>query len=235
MLKGCDASMVRKYVSNAEKRRAESRKVILDAAVELFFTKGYEETTTRDIIMKAGILNGSLYNRFKSKDEILYTVFEEAFKDALDQLKGLLEKDKNPVIIINLPAALEIYMASRNPKVAELFYQVHRSWDVMESYIGTYTEWADSYLKEYGLTYGDDPMSGIKIMSVLGGIGNICGYYANGGTADYREVMTNFVGIVCGLFNVHVFDTAKLVDSICRMIEESDITIYGHKLNGNSQ
>ena len=70
-----DASMVRNYVSNAEKRRAESRKKILDAAIELFFTKGYESTTTRDIIMKAGILNGSLYNRFKSKDEILYTVF----------------------------------------------------------------------------------------------------------------------------------------------------------------
>ena len=78
-----EASMVRRYISNAEKRREESRKIILDAAIELFFTKGYENTTTRDIIMKAGILNGSLYNRFKSKDEILYTIFEESVKDAL--------------------------------------------------------------------------------------------------------------------------------------------------------
>ena len=167
-------------------------------------------------------------------EHIVHKVKKTDFFGAVLQ-RGDKVSNKNPVIIINLPAALEIYMASRNPKVAELIYQVHRSWDVMENYIGTYTEWADSNLKEYGLTYGDDPMSGIKIMSVLGGIGNICGYYANGGTADYREVMTNFVGIVCGLFNVHVFDTAKLVDSICRMIEESDITIYGHKLNGNSQ
>ena len=223
--------MVRNYVSNAEKRRAESRKKILDAAIDLFFTKGYENTTTRDIIMKAGILNGSLYNRFKSKDEILYTIFEEAVKDGLDQLKGLLEKEKNPVVIINLPAALEIYMASRNPKVAELIYQVHRSWNTMENYIGTYTEWANTNLKEYGISYSDDPMSDIKIMSILGGIGSICGYYANGGTADYREVMTNFVGIVCGLFNVHVFDTSKLIDSICRIIEVGDITIYGRRLN----
>lgn len=226
-----EASMVRRYISNAEKRREESRKIILDAAIELFFTKGYENTTTRDIIMKAGILNGSLYNRFKSKDEILYTIFEESVKDALSQLKGLLEKERNPVVVINLPAALEIYMASRNRKVAELIYQVHRSWNTMENFIGTYTEWANANLKEYGISYDDDPMADIKMMSVLGGIGSICGYYANGGDADYREVMTNFVGIVCGLFNAHVFDTSKLVDSICRIIDEGDITIYGHRLN----
>ena len=226
--------MVRKYISSAEKRREESRKTILDAAVELFFTKGYENTTTRDIIMKAGILNGSLYNRFKSKDEILYTIFEEAVRDALSQLEGLLDREKNPIVIINLPAALEIYMASRNRKVAELIYQVHRSWDTMEDFIGTYTEWANANLKEYGISYSDDPMADIKMMSVLGGIGSICGYYANGGDADYREVMTNFVGIVCGLFNAHVFDTSKLVDSICRIIAEGDITIYGHRLNEDS-
>ena len=90
-------SMVRNYISTAEKRREDARRTILDAAVELFFTKGYEKTTTRDIILKAGILNGSLYNRFKNKEQILYSIVEEALTDSLDQLSELLEKEGNPL------------------------------------------------------------------------------------------------------------------------------------------
>ena len=74
-------------------------------------------------------------------------------------------------------------------------------------------------------------MSEIKLMSVLGAIGNICGYYANGGDKDYREILTSFVGIVCGMFNAHVFDTARLVDSICSILEKGDLTLYGHRLS----
>ena len=52
-------------------KREEARKQIMTAALKLFYTKGYENTTTRDIVKETGILNGSLYNRFKSKDDIL--------------------------------------------------------------------------------------------------------------------------------------------------------------------
>ena len=114
--------MVRNYVSSAEKRREESRRIILDSAMDLFFTKGYEKTTTRDIIMKAGILNGSLYNRFRNKEDILYSIVEEALRDALGQLTELLEKEKNPIVLMNLPMAVEVYISSRNRNVAELIY-----------------------------------------------------------------------------------------------------------------
>ena len=51
-----------------EERREESRRKIMEAAMDLFYYQGYKETTTRDIVKRAGILNGSLYNRFKSKE-----------------------------------------------------------------------------------------------------------------------------------------------------------------------
>ncbi len=223
--------MARKYVSTMEQRRQDARRNILDSAVELFFTKGYEKTTTRDIIVKAGILNGSLYNRFRSKEDILYNIVEEALTDALDQLTELLEKERNPVVVINLPGALEIFLASRNRNLAELIYEVHRSWPTMTEFVGTYMKWANEHLRKYDISYGDDPLSEIKLMSVLGAIGNICGYYANGGDKDYREILTSFVGIVCGMFNAHVFDTAKLVDTICGILENGDLTLYGHRLS----
>ncbi len=60
-------------------RRAE----LLRIAAELFATKGFKNTTVRDIAEASGILSGSLYHHFDSKesmvDEVLSTFQEELF------------------------------------------------------------------------------------------------------------------------------------------------------------
>ena len=60
-------------------RRAE----LLQIAAGLFAEKGFKNTTVRDIADSAGILSGSLYHHFDSKesmvDEILKTFQEELF------------------------------------------------------------------------------------------------------------------------------------------------------------
>jgi len=77
---------------------------ILAAAVDLFYEKGYERTTVRDIADKAGILSGSLFHHFKSKQDILYTAMAmttqamgegalkavEGITDPVEQLKALV-------------------------------------------------------------------------------------------------------------------------------------------------
>ena len=59
------------------------RDELLRIAAELFATKGFKNTTVRDIADAAGILSGSLYHHFDSKesmvDEILSTFQEELF------------------------------------------------------------------------------------------------------------------------------------------------------------
>ncbi len=59
------------------------RDELLRIAADLFATKGFKNTTVRDIADAAGILSGSLYHHFDSKesmvDEILSTFQEELF------------------------------------------------------------------------------------------------------------------------------------------------------------
>lgn len=59
------------------------RDELLQIAAELFATKGFKNTTVRDIAEAAGILSGSLYHHFDSKesmvDEILSSFQEELF------------------------------------------------------------------------------------------------------------------------------------------------------------
>lgn len=47
------------------------REQLLEVAVELFATKGYSETTMRDIAEATGILAGSIYHHFASKEAML--------------------------------------------------------------------------------------------------------------------------------------------------------------------
>lgn len=51
--------------------RANRRDDVLEAAASLFATKGYAATSIRDIGQRVGILSGSLYYHFSSKEEIL--------------------------------------------------------------------------------------------------------------------------------------------------------------------
>ncbi|MET9229078.1 TetR/AcrR family transcriptional regulator [Lentzea sp. NPDC003310] len=60
-------------------RRAQ----LLELAAQMFADRGYGQTTVRDIADAAGILSGSLYHHFDSKesmvDEILRTFLDELF------------------------------------------------------------------------------------------------------------------------------------------------------------
>ena len=61
-----------RIVKDAEERKEE----ILDAAERLFGTKGFDNTSTGDILQKVGIARGTLYYHFKSKEDILDGVIE---------------------------------------------------------------------------------------------------------------------------------------------------------------
>ncbi len=61
-----------RIVKQAEERRNE----ILDAADELFAQKGFDGTSTNDILEKVGIARGTLYYHFKSKEDIMDALIE---------------------------------------------------------------------------------------------------------------------------------------------------------------
>lgn len=61
-----------RVVKEAEIRKNE----ILDAAAGLFAEKGFDNTTTNDIMKMVGIAKGTLYHHFKSKEDIMDTLIE---------------------------------------------------------------------------------------------------------------------------------------------------------------
>lgn len=68
----------------------ETVQKILDAALQLFLEKGYEQTTILDIVENmGGMTRGAFYHHFKSKDEVLDALGDKLFFDnnPFEQLK----------------------------------------------------------------------------------------------------------------------------------------------------
>ncbi len=90
------------------KRSQTTEKKILDAALELFFKKGYSATSISEITNSVGMTKGALYSHFKSKQELLQRLFHEYQKDFLDEFKKSVN-DHQGDAISKLHHALSFY------------------------------------------------------------------------------------------------------------------------------
>ncbi|MHA1152035.1 MAG: TetR/AcrR family transcriptional regulator [Alphaproteobacteria bacterium] len=75
-------SRVSRSGARAHNRRAE----ILDAAARLFARQGFHATSMREIAAASGMLPGSLYYHFPSKDGLLLAVYEEGVRRIAERL-----------------------------------------------------------------------------------------------------------------------------------------------------
>ena len=68
---------------------------VIDAALALFMRKGIKATTTRDIALRAGISEGTIYRHFHSKEDLAESIFEDNLDYFWKYLKGYLKNTKN--------------------------------------------------------------------------------------------------------------------------------------------
>ena len=75
----------------------DKRRLILDAAVRVFASKGYHTSRVGDIAEEAGVAHGLLYHYFPSKEQVLQTVFRENWGELLDAFARIEASDATPL------------------------------------------------------------------------------------------------------------------------------------------
>jgi TetR/AcrR family fatty acid metabolism transcriptional regulator len=75
-------------------RSIERRQEILEAAVRVFARKGFHAARVGDIAAEAGVAHGLLYHYFASKDELLETIFREAWAELLEAFRTAERTDE---------------------------------------------------------------------------------------------------------------------------------------------
>ncbi|WP_433375103.1 TetR/AcrR family transcriptional regulator [Streptosporangium sp. CA-115845] len=80
---------------------SERRDHLVKLAAELFARKGFQATTVREIAEEAGILSGSLYHHFDSKETIVDEVLTTFLDDLVGRYRVALEQDGDSRTILS--------------------------------------------------------------------------------------------------------------------------------------
>jgi TetR/AcrR family fatty acid metabolism transcriptional regulator len=75
---------------------ADKREAILRAATRVFARNGYSNSKVADIAGAAGVADGTVYLYFKSKEEILHSIFDRSVDKAVREGRKQLETISDP-------------------------------------------------------------------------------------------------------------------------------------------
>src|SRR3977135_1707599 len=100
---------------------ADKRGAILRAAIRVFANNGYFNSKVADIAREAGVADGTVYLYFKSKEEILHSVFDRSMEEAIADGRKRLEEVSDPREKLRRIALLHLERLGADRDLAEGF------------------------------------------------------------------------------------------------------------------
>ena len=93
---------------------------IIEAAVRVFARKGYYNSRVSDIAREAGVAAGTIYLYFKTKDDILVTLFREKMAEWVALVRKAIAGERDPVAKIRKIVALHFKVIEEHTDLAEV-------------------------------------------------------------------------------------------------------------------
>ncbi|MEM6964302.1 MAG: TetR/AcrR family transcriptional regulator [Bacteroidota bacterium] len=112
-------------MAQTAKRRlviAQKENSILDAAGELFVANGYESTTLRKIAAKVEINPATIYNYYKSKEEIFFALQKRAFSKFYEEFADVRKSDARGIVKLRKMGRKYVNFALKNQNIYELMF-----------------------------------------------------------------------------------------------------------------
>lgn len=108
-------------LSPARPAVADKREAILRAATRVFAGNGYFNSKVADIASEAGVADGTVYLYFKSKEEILHSIFDRTMEEAIAEGRKQLESITDPREKLRRIAELHLERMSTDRDLAVVF------------------------------------------------------------------------------------------------------------------
>lgn len=110
---------------------------LLSKAAHLFRVKGFERTTVRDLAREIGIQSGSIFHHFRTKEEILRAVMEEAIlynTERMEQQVNAAPNAREKVLAL-IRCELESVLGLTGEAMSVLVYEWRSLSDESQAYI----------------------------------------------------------------------------------------------------
>ena len=114
-----------KKISRKQREADLRRQIIIEAAEKLFLSKGYEDTTMDQIANESEFSKGTLYNYFKSKDDLYLAIGTKSYEILIDYTKNLIE-NKDPGLEQLKAVGYAYYEFTKNyPGYSHIFHDIN--------------------------------------------------------------------------------------------------------------
>ncbi len=118
--------------------RTDKRAAILRAAIDVFAGSGYFNAQVADVARAAGVAAGTVYLYFRSKDDLLVSIFERTMKDAIEEGRRAIAPIADPVGKLKAIASVHLDRVSRDRNLAIVFQvELRQSTKFMERFSAT--------------------------------------------------------------------------------------------------
>ena len=99
----------------------DKREAILRAAIGVFAHNGYFNSKVADIAKEAGVADGTVYLYFKSKEEILHSIFDRSVEEAIAEARKQLDLISDPKEKLRRIALLHLERLGSDRDLAVVF------------------------------------------------------------------------------------------------------------------
>jgi len=117
---------------------APKRDAILRAAIDVFAERGFFNAQVADVARSAGVAAGTVYLYFRSKDDLLVSIFERTMRDALVRVREAVADTRDPAERLRRFAQLHLTGLGRDRNLAIVFQvELRQSTKFMERFSST--------------------------------------------------------------------------------------------------
>jgi TetR/AcrR family fatty acid metabolism transcriptional regulator len=122
----------------ADQPRPDKREAILRAATDIFAERGFFNAQVADVARAAGVAAGTVYLYFRSKDDLLVSIFERVMTEAIAEGRAALAGLADPLERLRRIARLHLDRLSRDRDLAVVFQvELRQTTKFMERFSNT--------------------------------------------------------------------------------------------------
>lgn len=118
--------------------RTDKHEAILRAAIRVFARHGFFSAQVADVAREAGVASGTVYLYFRSKDDLLTSIFDRAMREWIAEGRATIDGVSDPVERLRTIARLHLDRLGRDRDLAVVFQvELRQSTKHMEQFSAT--------------------------------------------------------------------------------------------------
>jgi AcrR family transcriptional regulator len=186
--------------------RKKRNQDIIDAAIKLFAAKGFAATSIQDIAAEVGLLKGSIYYYYRTKDSLLIDIFEQSHQEALEIIKTVERQGGSTLPRLRTWVTLYVEHFTSNITRSGLYNREWRylkgpQWSSLLDKFDSHTDYVRGLLTAAVATGELSRRLDTKYMTffIFGGIHSIADWYHPDGPETPQQIAQRWADLVMDL------------------------------------